>query len=147
MCRCFVSSLKSCSLGHILNLSPHSYVSGACYLKYAITSTPIDRSYVWSAYLVGTQPYVYGTTCENNRDDGKTYVASDGGVFDIQCGVDYFGGDLSALTTPTFDSCMDTCDATSGCINVSYTSGRCYLKNELKPAQPNVYVWTSRKRQ
>lgn len=40
---------------------------------------------------------------------------------------------------------MDLCDATTGCIDVSYSSGRCYMKNTLNSASTASLVWTGRK--
>ena len=113
-------------------------------MKYAIT-TPVDLSYVWTATLVDTKPFVYGSTCKDNKDNGKTYTAKNGGKYVIECATDHYGGDFGALDTETFDACMDACDAKTGCIDVSFTAGRCYLKDRLEPARSNSNVWTGRK--
>lgn len=91
------------------------------------------------------QPFVYGLTCDNNKDDQKTYTAKNGGSYTVQCGVDYWGGDLSSVQTSTFEGCMDACDTTTGCIDVSYSSGTCYMKNALNTASTASWVWTGLK--
>lgn len=118
-----------------------SYVGGTCYLKYAVV-TAVDTAQVWTAVRVDAQPFVYGLTCDNNKDDQKTYTAKNGGSYTVKCGVDYWGGDLSSVQTATFEACMDACDATSGCIDVSYSSGTCYMKSVLNTASTASWVWT-----
>lgn len=100
---------------------------------------------MWTAVRVDAQPFVYGITCENNKDDTKTYKAKNGGSYTIACGIDHWGGDLSSVQTSTFEACMDACDATTGCIDVSYSSGSCYMKNVLNTASSASWVWTGRK--
>ncbi|KAJ8111750.1 hypothetical protein OPT61_g5729 [Boeremia exigua] len=120
-----------------------SYINGACYLKHTATSA-MDAAQVWTATLLNAQPYIPGLSCDNNKDDGKTYTGKNGGSYTIVCGTDYFGGDLSSLQTSTFEACMDACDSTKGCIDVSYTSGTCYMKNQLTTASTASWVWTGR---
>lgn len=120
-----------------------SYINGACYLKHTAT-TAMDAAHVWTATLVNAQPYVPGLSCDNKKDDGKTYTAKNGGSYTIICSTDYFGGDLSSLQTSTFEACMDACDSTKGCIDVSYSSGTCYMKNQLNTASAASWVWTGR---
>lgn len=120
-----------------------SYVNGACYLKHTAT-TAMDSAQVWTATLVNAQPYAPGLSCDNNKDDKKTYKAKNGGSYTIMCSTDYFGGDLSSLQTSTFEACMDACDSTKGCIDVSYSSGTCYMKNQLNTASVASWVWTGR---
>jgi hypothetical protein len=100
---------------------------------------------VWTAVRVDAQPFVYGLTCDNNKDDKKTYNAKNGGSYTVACGVDYWGGDLSSAQTSTFEACMDTCDTTAGCLDVSYSSGTCYMKSVLNTASTASWVWTGRK--
>ncbi|KAF3044328.1 hypothetical protein E8E12_008185 [Didymella heteroderae] len=107
--------------------------------------TANDAAQVWTAVRVDAQPFVYGLTCENNKDDNKTYKAKNGGSYNIECGVDYWGGDLSSMQTSTFEACMDACDAATGCIDVSYSSGTCYKKSVLNTASSAAWVWTGRK--
>ncbi|KAJ8116343.1 hypothetical protein OPT61_g2196 [Boeremia exigua] len=121
-----------------------SYVGSTCYLKYAVV-TASDSPQVWTAVRADAQPFVYGLTCDGNKDDKKVYAAKSGGSYTVECGVDYWGGDLSSVQTATFEACMDACDATTGCIDVSFSSGTCYMKNTLNSASPASWVWTGRK--
>jgi hypothetical protein len=121
-----------------------SYVGNTCYLKHTVV-TANDAAQVWTAIRVNAQPFVYGLTCDNNKDDQKTYKAKTGGSYTVECGVDYWGGDLSSVQTSTFEACMDACDAATGCVDVSYSSGTCYMKNVLNTASTASWVWTGRK--
>jgi predicted heme/steroid binding protein len=130
-----------------LVLTIDSYVNGACYLKHTKSAELITAGNVWTAELIGTQTSVKVDefTCINGEANGKTYTATNGGKYKIECGIDYAGGDLLTVdSTTTFQTCMDACDATTGCIDVSWVWGSCYLKNELNTASELSHVWTGR---
>jgi hypothetical protein len=84
-------------------------------------------------------------TCADGKDDKKSYTAANGGSFIIECGVDYGGNDLSAVDSASFTACMDTCDSTAGCVDVSYVWGRCYMKSAAETSSAAGYVWTGRR--
>jgi hypothetical protein len=122
-----------------------SYVYGACYLKQTI-STLFTSDYAWTAQLISDSSSPEPTkklSCLNNADDQKTYIAKSGGSYTVECGVDYAGGDLKSIDSTTFQSCMDTCDTTAGCIDVSWVWGKCYM-NALNPKVILGHVWTGR---
>lgn len=126
--------------------SHSSYVYGACYLKQTI-STLSTSDYVWTAQLISESSSPAPTkklSCLNNADDQKTYTAKSGGSYTVKCGVDYAGGDLKSIDSTTFQSCMDTCDTTTGCIDVSWVWGTCYMKNALNSKVILGHVWTGR---
>jgi predicted heme/steroid binding protein len=128
-------------------LTIDSYVNGACYLKHTKSAELITAGNVWTAELIGTQTSVKADefTCINGEANGKTYTAANGGKYKIECGIDYAGGDLLTVdSTTTFQTCMDACDATTGCIDVSWVWGSCYLKNEVNTATELSHVWTGR---
>ena len=52
------------------------------------------------------------TTCVDNFSDGDFFQG-----FEIACGVDYFGGDLAATVTTSFEECIVICKGTEGCID------------------------------
>ncbi|KIV85057.1 hypothetical protein PV11_00793 [Exophiala sideris] len=79
-------------------------------------------------------------SCTNSASNGQTY---DG--FVVQCGIDYIGGDIGMAWTSTFESCIDTCAATSGCIDVSYVGGACYMKNAIGNGYNTNSVWGAKK--
>lgn len=124
-----------------------SYVYGACYLKQTI-STLSSANYVWTAQLISDSSSPAPTkklSCLDNADDQKTYTAKSGGAYIVECGVDYVGGDLKSIESTTFQSCMDTCDTTAGCIDVSWVWGKCYMKNALNSKVSLGYVWAGRR--
>lgn len=123
-----------------------SYVYGACYLKQTI-STLSNSDYAWTAQLISDSSSpapIKKLSCLNNADDQKTYIAKSGGLYTVECGVDYAGGDLKSIDSTTFQSCMDTCDTTTGCIDVSWVWGTCYMKNVLNSKVFLGHVWTGR---
>lgn len=136
----------------------HRYVNGACYLKRSKSSL-IEAGYVWTAEMIEqsssasttsmlpTSTTSAGTdlTCANAQDDKKSYVAAKGGSFIVECGVDYGGNDLDAVDSTSFTACMDTCDNTDGCVDVSYVWGRCYMKSSAETSVAAGHVWTGRR--
>lgn len=135
-----------------------SYVNGACYLK-SSKSSLIDAGYVWTAEMIPSTSSTSSTssaipsasavsadlTCSDGKDDQKTYIGSNGGTFIVECGLDYGGNDLKAVDSASFTACMDTCDSTDGCVDVSYVWGRCYLKSTAATSSVAGHVWTGRR--
>jgi hypothetical protein len=84
--------------------------------------------------------------CSNNQSNNTVYdtaVAS----YDILCGVDYAGGDVAAQTgLASFEDCIDLCDETLNCIDVSYGGGTCWMKSSLGTPSQNGGIWTARSR-
>jgi hypothetical protein len=85
--------------------------------------------------------------CSNNQSNNTVYdtaVAS----YDILCGVDYAGGDVAAQTgLASFEECIDLCDETLSCVDVSYApGGTCWMKSSLGTPSQNAGIWTARSR-
>jgi len=72
------------------------------------------------------------TTCP--QDNGCIYL-SNGASLQVNCGNDYYGGDLQLVQTSTLTGCMRVCATTSNCIGASYRGRDCYMKNVLNTAQ------------
>ncbi|KAH6644082.1 hypothetical protein C7974DRAFT_14111 [Boeremia exigua] len=72
--------------------------------------------------------------------DDKCSQTSNGATLQVNCGVDYFGGDLQRAETTTLAGCINACAATAGCVAASFVSQNCYLKSTLKPGLPNANV-------
>ncbi|TLD20146.1 hypothetical protein E2P81_ATG09216 [Venturia nashicola] len=98
------------------------------------TTTPTTSSAVTS-----------NLTCTNNASNGTIYQASNGGTYQILCSLDSYGGDISGAPSPSLSACMDTCDKTTGCIDISYTSGTCWLKSSLSNFYANTNVISAKK--
>ena len=116
-----------------------AYVSGSCYLKNQLNA-PYTNNAVWGAKRIDASRSAI--SCVNNKGNGTTYQ-SGGQSYTVLCGYDNYGGDLSYLTTSTFELCIAACSSTSGCIDVSYTEGNCYLKSALTSWTKNYYVNTA----
>lgn len=84
-------------------------------------------------------------TCVDKASDQSTYTAASGADFQILCGIDYAGTDMAARQTSTFAGCIEACDSTPGCIDVSYAGDHCYLKNRVTDAHQRDWVWTAKK--
>ncbi len=115
---------------------------GMCWMKNQNT-TPSPNSGIWTAK---SKTGLTGLTCIDNFSDKKTYTSPDGAVFDIACGVDYAGGDMSSRNTNTFKECVDACGSTPGCVDVAYSAPSCYLKNTLTAPRSSSHVWTAVRR-
>ena len=85
--------------------------------------------------------------CTNNESNNTVYTTA-AGSYDILCKIDYAGGDVAAQTgLASFEDCMELCDATPTCIDVSYApGGTCYMKSSLGTPNPNGGIWTARSR-
>ncbi|KAI1325172.1 hypothetical protein F5Y16DRAFT_423236 [Xylariaceae sp. FL0255] len=122
-----------------------AFVDGSCYMKNIMGDYNEDDS-VWGASKVSaveTTPYS-GPSCDDNKDDQTTFVSNAHNQYEILCATDYAGGDLSALNTDNFEDCINACDNTDGCIDVSYVAPSCYMKSTLgTPSYPG-YVWTAK---
>ncbi len=85
--------------------------------------------------------------CTNGESNNAIYETATGS-YDILCQVDYVGGDVAAEGgLASFEACIELCDATPACIDVSYApGGTCYMKSTLGPPNPNGGIWTARSR-
>ncbi|KAK4124723.1 hypothetical protein N657DRAFT_670636 [Parathielavia appendiculata] len=117
-----------------------SYAGDQCYLKNKVTDA-LQRDWVWTAKQAASDNKL---TCVDKKSDKDTYTTSTGAVFEVQCGIDYVGGDVAATTTATFEDCIDACAATAGCLDVSYVGEACYMKNKLEAALERDWVWTAK---
>lgn len=122
-------------------------------------SSLIEAGHVWTAELLETAttastssivPTASAATvnelsCTDGKDNEKLYTAVNGGRYVVECGVDYMGNDLNAVDSATFNACIDACDNTEGCVDVSYVWGRCYMKNSAVSSSPAGHVWTGRR--
>lgn len=100
--------------------------------------TPIERAHVWSAVrqveteipeepetpttpTTPTEP-IGPLSCEDKKSDKQRFVSPSGGLYLIECGIDYEGGDLAASVVATFEDCIKACDKNIACVDVSYVS-------------------------
>ncbi|KAF2207800.1 hypothetical protein CERZMDRAFT_102066 [Cercospora zeae-maydis SCOH1-5] len=83
-----------------------------------------------------------GLTCpeSNNRE----YIAPSGARFLVECYIDHLGGDLLMQSVTTFQQCVDACDRTSGCVDVSFQGAACYMKASVGRAVRSDTVYGAR---
>jgi hypothetical protein len=119
----FSQCIDSCDKAK--NCKGVSYVNGACYQKAVATPLKV-ASWVWTAQFVPAS----GLSCVAGLDNGKLITTTNGQKFAIICGIDYWGGDMpnGQVGTKTFEKCIELCDTTTGCVDVSFISGACYMK-------------------
>ena len=122
-----------------------AYNGHDCYMKSSLT-TPRQNGNVWGAVLASAEQAA-SNLLKCPRDNGKTYHTKAGDQFQVQCGVDYYGGDMGMTNTNSFDACLEACDTTPGCVNVAWhdDSQNCYLKNVVTPAMQDANVYGASK--
>jgi hypothetical protein len=140
---------------------------GPCYMK-NVAGQQVDNSGVFGAKIVSTAPSQTVSTssvlssstasastfsrptqaplsCDDNKSNGTTYIAQSGDLYQIICGLDYGGNDMFATEVENFEACIEQCNTQSGCVDVSYVYGTCYLKNSLSNSPAALgYVWTAK---
>jgi hypothetical protein len=77
--------------------------------------------------------------------NSTTFPASNGEVYQVECGIDHWGGDMSApngQTAATLDACIGQCAARPGCVSAQWLNkSACYLKSTINPASVKSTVW------
>lgn len=118
-----------------------SFAQPGCWLKNKLNTPSLARDHVWTARRTAL-PAVTTLSCSEPGTDGTVYTAPGGAQFKVLCGKDYAGGDIKGLWVDSFTACLNTCETTAECIDVSYVNGACYLKNKLNALHDAAYVWT-----
>ncbi|KAK8208030.1 hypothetical protein M8818_004068 [Zalaria obscura] len=71
---------------------------------------------------------------------GVIFNILDGATFQIECGIDHSGGDMGMVYVNTFEACINACDNTTGCVDVSLSGQACYEKKTLGAAVGNAGI-------
>ncbi|KAK0662016.1 WSC domain-containing protein [Lasiodiplodia hormozganensis] len=58
----------------------------------------------------------------------------------IECYTDHYAGDMLTTTASTLELCIEACDTNSGCVDVAWVYGSCYLKSSVGTAISNNAV-------
>ncbi|GAB7322960.1 hypothetical protein MBLNU13_g05492t1 [Cladosporium sp. NU13] len=74
------------------------------------------------------------------KNSGDIYRGGNGSPYELECGEDHYGGDLTAVGSDTFLGCINVCNANPECIGYSYLGGVCYLKEYLTAPDSNPAV-------
>lgn len=104
------------------------------------TSTASLTGSSTSALPTSTSP-----TCP--EADNNVFIAKSGTTFLIECSVDYAGGDLKSVNIASnrIADCVNACDATEGCIDISMSGTACYMKKTLGKPTTNKGIRGARK--
>ena len=126
-------SLASIAIS-LLALSDAKAISTTSSSSYSITST--DSS---------TQPTSTHPTCPEANNN--IFIAKSGATFIVECGIDYAGGDLKSVNIASnrIGDCINACDATEGCIDISMSGTACYMKKKLNKPLVNKGIRGARK--
>lgn len=81
-------------------------------------------------------------TCPENN--GCTVRGSNAQTYVLSCATDYYGGDLTSMSTDSLQTCAKACTDNSQCVAASYVGGKgagtCYLKSTNNGASSNGNV-------
>ncbi|GAB1735597.1 hypothetical protein NU219Hw_g4173t1 [Hortaea werneckii] len=65
------------------------------------------------------------------RSDNTLYTAASGRTYTVECNTDHQGGDLASVHADSLLACIESCDSTDGCVDVSLSGSACYMKSVL----------------
>ncbi|KAI7283488.1 hypothetical protein KC345_g2943 [Hortaea werneckii] len=65
------------------------------------------------------------------RADNTIYTAISGKKYTVECNTDHQGGDLASVHADSLLACIESCDSTDGCVDVSLSGSACYMKSVL----------------
>ncbi|KAK7562923.1 WSC domain-containing protein [Phyllosticta citricarpa] len=144
-CSSTVSLSGNCNMQCAANST--QYCGGNGFLNlYALPSAPSLSSTNCSATATASgsaaSSTVTGLSCP--AANGIVYNTTMGSGFMIECYTDRYAGDMGSTTTASFEDCIAACDAASGCVDVSYVFGACYLKSSAGAPQTSNNVLGAR---
>ncbi|KAK4495164.1 hypothetical protein PRZ48_013491 [Zasmidium cellare] len=138
MGRVFVVNLEEC-------VQTCDTTEGSCYLKSELGSISPSTG-VSYARLTAEKPQ-----CPSPAN--RTYTASNGKQFVIECDKDYPGGDIDSAVLVSadgtgeswFGQCIERCAANPECVDISLSGAGCYLKGgQLGPASNATGIFGAR---
>ena len=123
-----------------------SWVNGICYMKQQLNELVIADGVSTAKKITGPNVKAKAPlTCELGVANGTTFKTERGNFYEILCGYDFPGGDIQAVSTDSFEMCLDACDRNLECADVAYAAPACYLKRDVNPATPaTAGVWGAR---
>ncbi|GAB7357018.1 hypothetical protein MBLNU459_g7845t2 [Dothideomycetes sp. NU459] len=134
------------SLGNATSTSSSSAASSTSSGAPSTTSAATSGSSAKSAFTNTTtttattagasQP----TSLSCPANNGTLYTAASGAQFQVECGIDHAGGDLSMVYVSGLIGCITACANTTSCIDVSLSGTACYLKSTLGSAIANTGI-------
>ncbi|KAI5203887.1 hypothetical protein E4T39_03894 [Aureobasidium subglaciale] len=109
------------------------------------SSTVSDSISSSTSSFTSVLPTSTSPTCP--KSNNTIFIAESGATFLIECYVDYAGGDMKAVNIGSnkIADCVNACDATEGCIDISMSGTACYMKKKLGKRSINKGVRGARK--
>lgn len=112
---------------------------------------PIYMTYEEAACTCGslgtpTIDHVDTTNPSCPGDDGTLFTTSDGTDWQIQCGIDYTGNELSSTSFADLGSCINGCNGVTQCVGVTWSpsSQTCSYKSyAVTPSYPSTPVYAA----
>ncbi|KAK4555213.1 hypothetical protein LTR86_007509 [Recurvomyces mirabilis] len=101
------------------------------------------QSSITTTNTASASPIPSGPSCPGS--DGTVYTPSPGSYFVIECGVDHAGGDMGSQSAHNLTACIQGCDSTPGCVDVSLSGSACYLKKTLGAAKSQAGIYGARR--
>ncbi|KAH0353669.1 laccase precursor, partial [Aureobasidium melanogenum] len=131
------SSISSTTSATKSTASSSASLTSSLTVSYSNSSSTTSSS---SALPTSTSP-----TCP--AANNTVFIADSGATFLIECFVDYSGGDLKSVNIASnrIADCVNACDATEGCIDISMSGTACYMKKKLGNRMTNKGVRGARK--
>lgn len=120
-------------LSHVVSVAAVAAVVHGAALPQSLTSQAGAPSCLDQA-----QGTTFAWSPANNEDASN--------IFQVICGMDYYGGDLSSLQTDSFEGCLEACSANAQCVSIAYGGTTCYLKSELTRALADTGVWSAKRK-
>nr|POE72736.1 wsc domain-containing protein [Quercus suber] len=111
-------------------------VSSSASLATSPSSTISSITSSFSTSTSSTSATATATSLACPASNNTIYTApTNNQQFLIECGIDHPGGDMKSVKVSNFTQCVNACDATSGCVDVSLSGVACYLKSSLVAAK------------
>lgn len=109
-----------------------------------ISNSETSTEYICSS-TPSSSPTPTPTPLSCPEDDGKAFTAADGAIYTVECSTDHYGGNLAMSYQSSLETCIELCESTASCVDVSWLpgnpSGPCYLKKNVGENQENSGVW------
>lgn len=121
-----------------------AFTLGVCYIKGTQNDASVNNN-VDSIYKISgavNSSVMTGTgVCFGGTGPKSIHTASNGDVYGICSGNDFWGGDMqNGVSTADLNACNEACSKQVGCIAVAFTYGTCWLKNIRNPVSLNINV-------
>ncbi|THW47873.1 hypothetical protein D6D21_03227 [Aureobasidium pullulans] len=117
-------------LDTLLNLDGTMYLSSeALAADYDPSSVVVRYEIVYQAR--GSIPTATTSRASRSPSPSATYSSNPLIMYNINCNVDYMGGDTEITSKGSLKICIDYCSSKPDCKALVYNGGTCYIKNKV----------------